>query len=69
MLGWLMVGASCVIMSRVADAEGRNGLMWGALTFAICLGSSILIPWPLIDIGIGLFLSFMALFAVKVISD
>ncbi len=69
MFGWLMLGASCVIMFRVAEAEDRSGFFWAALTFLTCLLCSIFIPWPFIDIGIGLFVSFMTLFAVKVIKD
>lgn len=69
MLGWIMIGASMVIMSRVADAEDRSPILWGALTLVLCLASAILIPLPLVNIGIGLALSFAAMFALKAIQD
>ena len=50
MLGWLMIGASVVIMSRVADSEDRSPIIWGAITFALCFGSTFIIPFPFVNI-------------------
>jgi len=65
MLGWMMLGAAVVIMYKVADAEGRNGLFWGVITFLVCLGCAVLIPLPFISIAIGLALCYGAMFALK----
>lgn len=69
MLGWIMIAASCTIMSRVADAEDRNGFYWGALTLILCLACDYLLSWPLVPIAIGFGISFMTLFVMKVIQD
>ena len=70
MLGWLVLGAAVLAMYRIADAENRSGLAWGALTFAICFACMIAMPMlPLINIGIGLFLSFMMMMVLKMVAS
>lgn len=61
MLGWVIMTACSVLMYRVAEIERLPGLLWGALTFALCLGCALTIPVPLVNILIGLIISFIAL--------
>jgi hypothetical protein len=65
MLGWIVIGAAVVIMTKAAEMEGRSTLLWGAITFVLCLLCSIFIPLPLINIVIGLVISYLVMFAVK----
>lgn len=65
MFGWIMVGASVLIMARVAEAEDRSEILWGALTLVLGLVCAGLIPLPLVNIAIGLGLSFAAMFVLK----
>ncbi|MCF6176519.1 MAG: hypothetical protein L3J71_12225 [Victivallaceae bacterium] len=58
---------SIIIIAKAAELEGRSSVSWGFITFLICIACGFLIPLPLINIVIGLFISFIALFAVKVI--
>lgn len=69
MLTIAMTIASCTIMTRVADAEDRNGLAWGAITLGLCFVCWLTVPWPLIDIGLALGIAFFSLFGAKVIWD
>lgn len=64
---WILIIASSFIMAKVAASEGKPELLWGALTFLICLGSGFLIPLPLINVGIGLVLSFVAFTIAKIV--
>mgnify|MGYP000117872805 CR=1 FL=1 len=66
MIGWIVIFASVAIVAKAADVEQRSAFKWGFLTFIICLACAFLIPLPLINIVIGLVISFAALFAVKV---
>jgi hypothetical protein len=65
MLGLLMLICAIIIMVKVADIEGRSSLVWGFATFVSCIACSMLIPWPLINIALGLGVSYGAMFALK----
>ena len=65
MLGLLMLACAIIIMVKIADIEGRSSLVWGLATFASCVVCSMLIPWPLINIFVGLSVSYGAMFALK----
>ena len=41
LMGW----ALCVVMYMIADIEERSPLLWGVITFVLCL-LSLLIPIP-----------------------
>ena len=69
MFGLIMIGASVVIMARIAEAEDRSMILWGALTLVLCFVCAALIPLPLVNVGIGLGLSFAAMFVLKAIQD
>ena len=66
MLGWIMIVASVIVMVRVAEAEDRSPLLWGALTLLFCIGAAMLIPLPLVNIFLGLAASFVVMFAMNV---
>jgi hypothetical protein len=68
MVGLIVVVAAVVIMTKAAEMEGRSTVLWGAITFILCLLCSIFIPLPLINIVIGLVISYLAMFAVKLIA-
>ena len=67
MLGVLFLISAIAVIAKCAEMEGRSAPLWGTITFIVCIGCSV-IPLPFVNIVIGFFLSFMLLFAVKVIS-
>lgn len=60
-LAWIVIIACSVLMYRVAEIERLPGFVWGALTFALCIGSAVTIPLPYVNIVIGLIISFIAM--------
>ncbi len=67
MFGLLMLVCAIIIMVKVADIEGRSSLVWGFATFVSCVACSMLIPWPLIDVFMGLVVSYGAMFTLKLV--
>ena len=67
MLGVLFLISAIAIIAKCAEMEGRSAAAWGVLTFFICIATSF-IPLPFLNIVIGFVLSFLLLFAVKVVS-
>ncbi len=67
MFEWLTIAAAVTIMAKAADMEGKSSVLWGVITFVLCLICAVLIPLPLINIVIGLVISFSAMFLVKII--
>ena len=67
MIGLLLLACAIIIMVKIADIEGRNTFAWGLVTFGFCVACSTLIPLPLIDVFMGLALSYGAMFTLKVI--
>jgi len=65
MLGWLVLLCVVIVMYKVAEIEGRNGVLWGAVSFVICLVSIMFIPLPFINLLIGLVLSYGLMFTLK----
>ena len=61
MLLLIVIIACAVLMYKVAEMERLSGLVWAALTFAVCLGCALVIPIPFINAVIGLILSFIAM--------
>lgn len=59
-----LVIAACVGMSRIADAEGRSGILWGVLTLGLCL-ASLLIPLPFLRVLLAGVIAFVALMVAK----
>lgn len=69
MLGWILIIVSAVAMGRIASSEGRSALVWGGVTGLICFLSAMFIPLPLINIGIGLVISFISMTVAKMIKS
>jgi hypothetical protein len=67
MLGWLVLGCAVFIMAKVAHMEERSPILWGGITFLICVATTITIPLPFISMIIGLAISFTAMFVVKLL--
>jgi hypothetical protein len=44
--------AMCVIIGKIADADGQSGVIWGAVTFLLCIGS-LAVPLPFLRIMIA----------------
>ena len=67
MLGLIMILCAIIIMYKVADSEGRSGVLWGAAAFALCFLSMMFIPLPFINIIIGLVLCYGVMFTLKLL--
>lgn len=65
MFVWIVIIACAVLMYRIAEMERLSGLVWGAVTFALCLGCALTIPIPFINAVIGLIISFIAMTVYK----
>jgi hypothetical protein len=65
LLGWIMILAAVIVMVRVAEAEDRSPILWGAVTLLLCLGAGMLIPLPLVNIFLGFAASFLMMFAMN----
>lgn len=68
-MAWIMLGAACVAMYRIAEMGERRGWVWGVITFFTCFGCASIIPLPLINIGIGFVLSYVFMIAASVVGD
>lgn len=65
----ILIGiAAIVAMSRIASAENKSPVIWGAVTFGICV-LCLAIPLPLIRMGIAFMLAFVAMTAQKIIAS
>lgn len=69
MFGWIMIFASVIVMARVAEAEDRSAVLWGALTLLLCLAAAAVIPLPLINIFLGLAVSFGLMLGLNLLHD
>lgn len=69
MFGLVMIGAAVVLMVRVAEMEGRSQVVWGAVTAGLCILSVMFIPFPFVNVVIGLVLAFGAMFAAKALTE
>ena len=69
MLGLIVLAACTVLMYRMAEMSDRSGGVWGGITFVICLACGLLIPLPLINIVIGLVISYIVFAATAIIQQ
>ena len=67
MFGWILIGASTVLMYKIADMGEGSGAAWAGVTFVLCLACGLLIPIPLLNILIGLILSYAAMVTVSIV--
>ena len=56
-MGYLLIFCICSFMAKVADGEGKSGLIWGVITFVVCFFSTA-IPLPFLNLLIGGAISF-----------
>jgi hypothetical protein len=59
----LLIGA-VILMAKVASTEERSPIMWGFITFGLCV-VSLLIPIPFLRILLALIISFGIMFFLK----
>lgn len=48
----MLVVLAVIGIYRVAESDGNNGLMWGAITLGVCV-LSFAIPLPFLRIGLA----------------
>lgn len=56
--------AACVAMGKIADAEGRSAVVWGAITMGLCL-ASLAIPLPYLRFFLAGLAAFIAMMVAK----
>ena len=56
--------ALCVLMAKIADADGQSAFLWGGVTLVLCL-LSLLIPIPFLRFLMAGVVAFIAMLAVK----
>ncbi len=56
--------AACVAMGKIADADGRSAITWGAITLGLCV-ASIFIPLPFLRILLAAVVAFILLMVAK----
>jgi hypothetical protein len=54
---------------KIASADGQNAALWGLVTFVLVAACVVLIPLPMLRVGIGAILAFLAMFAYKVAAN
>jgi hypothetical protein len=59
-IGLTIVAA--LIMKKMAEMERLNGIQWAILTLVLCLICKFVIPFPMINIIIGMVLSYGIMF-------
>lgn len=64
MFEWIMIVAATIAMARFGEADRDQGLLWGAITFVLCLASLVL-PLPLIRIGLVCVIVFVLMMVTK----
>lgn len=70
MFGWIMLAAAVVGMARIAAFENMSGLLWGSITFVLCIACVVLMPdLPMVNIAIGAVASFIALTGYKMFAQ
>ena len=68
MIEILIAVAAVTAMYRIASADDQSPLLWGAVTFGLCV-LCLVIPLPMIRMGIAFALSFVAMIAYKVVAS
>lgn len=59
-----------VAMVRIASADDQSPLLWGLITFGLCVLSFMLMPGlPFIRVGIAFVVAFIGMIVYKVAAD
>ena len=69
MIGLIIIAASAVFMSRLAETEDRSPIVWGFLTLVLCVACGAFIPLGLVALVMGLVLSFLAMLVLNLIRE
>lgn len=68
MLEILLVVAAVVAMGKIAAADDRSAMLWGAITLLTCF-ASVVIPLPFVRVVIACVVVFIAMIVAKAIAD
>lgn len=68
MFGIVVIIAAVSIMAKAAEMEERSSFLWGFITLVICVLCGLFIPLFLINIVIGLVISYLLMFAAKLLA-
>jgi hypothetical protein len=66
MFEFIVMFIVCMTMVKVAMVDYRSPAVWGGITFVFCLVSMLLIPFPLIRLGIALLASAALMLTTKI---
>jgi hypothetical protein len=61
MFGWLIIIAAAVLMYRIAEMSEKSGWLWASVTLVVCIACVMLIPLPVINLLVGVGLSYGAM--------
>ncbi len=67
MFGWVLILCAVIAMAKIASLENRSAVLWGTITFLVCLACAHTIPWPFLNIFIGLIASYLAMFLCNIL--
>ena len=56
--------AACGAMAKIADADGRSGIVWGVITLALC-AVSVAVPLPFLRIILAFVVAFILMMVAK----
>ena len=66
----LIIGVLAIVaVVKIASADGQNAALWGVVTFLCVAACVALIPLPMLRVGIGAVIAFIAMFAYKVAAN
>ncbi|GEM_PF-1363612 len=67
MLEILLAFLLVAVMAKVADSDNMSAIIWGCVTFLVCLGC-LFIPIPFLRLGIAIIIVFAAMTGYKMIA-
>ena len=66
----LIIGILAIVaVVKIASADGQNAGLWGLVAFVCVAACVVLIPLPMLRVGIGAVLAFIAMFVYKVVAN
>lgn len=65
----LVLVALITVMATIAEMDGYSGVLWGIITFVVCIGTAAVIPLPILNLVAGGIISYFLLFAHKLKSE
>lgn len=58
MFEWILIVGATIGVSRMAEEDRSEGFRWGAITFALCLLSVLLVPLPFLRVLLAIGVAF-----------